>query len=281
MLNVTLANGVRMPILGYGVYQIPEGECERCVLDALDVGYRMIDTAQVYLNEAEVGNAIYRSSIPRKELFLTSKVWVENHDYKKCRASVEESCAKLKTDYIDLILIHQPVGDYYSAWRALEDLYEIGMIRAIGISNFAPERMVDIASFTRIKPMVNQIETHPFNQQKAAALWAKKYGIQLEAWAPFGEGVGGMFDLPVLKEIGLKYGKKPSQVILRWHVQRGFVAIPKTVSKDRMSENFQIFDFELSDEDMNVIASLDKGKSAFFSHQDPNVIERFAATKIG
>lgn len=271
----TLSNGVKMPMLGYGVYQVTKEECERCVLDALEVGYRAIDTAQSYFNEEEVGNALQKSGIPREEIFLTSKVWIEHYGYENCKKSVEKSLRKLKTDYIDLMLLHQPFSDTYGAWRALEELYEAGKIRAIGISNFYPDRMVDIASFARIRPMVNQIEIHPHNQQIAAKEWNKKYGLQIEAWAPFGEGRGGMFDLPELKAIGEKYGKTVAQVILRWHLQSGVVVIPKSTHKERMEENFQVFDFTLSDEDMQAIAALDENTSAFFSHQDPTMVEWF------
>ncbi|MDO4155072.1 MAG: aldo/keto reductase [Clostridia bacterium] len=271
----TLSNGVKIPMLGYGVYQVTKEECERCVLDALAVGYRAIDTAQSYFNEEEVGNALQKSGIPREEIFLTSKVWIEHYGYENCKKSVEESLRKLKTDYMDLMLLHQPFSDVYGAWRALEELYEAGKIRAIGISNFYPDRMVDIASFARIRPMVNQIEIHPHNQQIAAKEWNKKYGLQIEAWAPFGEGRGGMFDLPELKAIGEKYGKTAAQVILRWHLQSGVVVIPKSTHKERMVENFQVFDFTLSDEDMQQIAALDQNTSAFFSHQDPAMVEWF------
>lgn len=271
----TLSNGVKMPMLGYGVYQVTREECERCVLDALEVGYRAIDTAQSYFNEEEVGNALQKSGIPREEIFLTSKVWIEHYGYENCKKSVEKSLRKLKTDYIDLMLLHQPFSDTYGAWRALEELYEVGKIRAIGISNFYPDRMVDIASFARIRPMVNQIEIHPHNQQIAAKEWNKKYGLQIEAWAPFGEGRGGMFDLPELKAIGEKYGKTVAQVILRWHLQSGVVVIPKSTHKARMKENFQVFDFTLTDEDMQAIAALDQNTSAFFSHQDPAMVEWF------
>lgn len=271
----TLSNGVKMPMLGYGVYQVTKEECERCVLDALAVGYRAIDTAQSYFNEEEVGNALQKSGIPREEIFLTSKVWIEHYGYENCKKSVEESLRKLKTDYIDLMLLHQPFSDVYGAWRALEELYEAGKIRAIGISNFHPDRMVDIASFARIRPMVNQIEVHPHNQQIAAKEWNKKYGLQIEAWAPFGEGRGGMFDLPELKAIGAKYGKTAAQVILRWHLQSGVVVIPKSTHQERMEENFNVFDFTLTDEDMQQIAALDQNTSAFFSHQDPAMVEWF------
>ncbi|MGN0561544.1 MAG: aldo/keto reductase [Candidatus Fimenecus sp.] len=271
----TLSNGVKMPMLGYGVYQVTKEECERCVLDALAVGYRAIDTAQSYFNEEEVGNALQKSGIPREEIFLTSKVWIEHYGYENCKKSVEDSLRKLKTNYIDLMLLHQPFSDTYGAWRALEELYEAGKIRAIGISNFSPDRMVDIASFAHIRPMVNQIEIHPHNQQIAAKEWNKKYGLQIEAWAPFGEGRGGMFDLPELKAIGKKYGKTVAQVILRWHLQSGVVVIPKSTHKERMEENFQVFDFTLTDEDMQAIAALDQNTSAFFSHQDPAMVEWF------
>ncbi|MGN0542087.1 MAG: aldo/keto reductase [Acutalibacteraceae bacterium] len=275
MEYTVLSNGVKMPMLGYGVYQITKDECERCVLDALKVGYRSIDTAQSYFNEEEVGNAIRKSEIPRDEIFLTTKVWVEHYGYEECKKSVEASMEKLKTDYIDLMLLHQPFGDYYGAWRALEELYESGRLRAIGISNFYPDRMVDIASFSRIRPMVNQIEIHPHNQQIDAKEWNEKYGLQLEAWAPFGEGRGDMFELPELKSIARKYGKTAAQVILRWHLQRGIAVIPKTTHINRMKENFNVFDFELTAEDMNAVAALDKNTSSFFSHYDPKMVEWF------
>lgn len=276
MQYVTLSNGVKMPQLGYGVYQVDKEECERCVLDALKVGYRHIDTAQSYFNEEEVGNAIAKSGVPREQIFLTTKVWVEHYGYDETRKSVLESMRKLKTNYIDLVLLHQPFSDYYGAWRALEDLYAEGVIKAIGVSNFYPDRLVDICSFARIKPMVNQVETHPHNQQIEAHEWMKKYGVQHEAWAPFGEGRGGMFEEPLLVEIGKKYGKTAAQVILRWDMQRNVVAIPKSTHIERMEQNFDIFDFELSEEDMAKIAALDKKQSSFFSHYDPKMVEWFA-----
>lgn len=275
MNYVTLENGVKMPQLGYGVYQVTKEECERCVLDALKVGYRLFDTAQSYFNEEEVGNAIVKSGVSREEIFLTSKVWIEHYGYEECRKSVLESLRKLKTDYIDLMLLHQPFSDYYGAYRALEDLYDEGKIKAIGISNFYPDRMVDLASFTRIKPMINQIEIHPYHQQVFSKEWHDKYGVQLEAWAPFGEGRKNMFELSELKEIGDKYGKTVAQVILRWHLQRGIVVIPKSTHLERMKENFNVFDFELAQEDMGVISKLDKNESSFFSHQDPSIVEWF------
>lgn len=272
----TLSNGVQMPILGYGVYQVTKDECERCVSDALRAGYRHIDTAQSYFNEEEVGNAIQKSGIPREELFLTTKVWVEHYGYDACRASVLESMRKLKTDYIDLMLLHQPFSDYYGAWHALEDLYEEGKLRAIGVSNFYPDRLVDICSFAKIRPMVNQVETHPLNQQTEAKKWMDKYGVQIEAWATFGEGQGGLFQNEALAAIGAKYGKSTAQVMLRWHIQRGVVVIPKSTHYERMVENFNVFDFTLTDEDMAAIAALDKKQSSFFSHYDPNMVEWFA-----
>ncbi|MBQ2925296.1 MAG: aldo/keto reductase [Ruminiclostridium sp.] len=276
MEYVTLSNGVKMPMLGYGVYQVTKEECERCVLDALKVGYRSIDTAQSYFNEEEVGQAIVKSGIPREELFITTKVWIEHYGYETTRASVLKSMEKLKVDYLDLCLLHQPFCDVYGAYRALEDLYEEGKIRAIGISNFYPDRMIDLASFARIKPMVNQIEVHPLHQQEESRGWHEKYGVQVEAWAPFGEGRGNMFDLPELKTIGEKYNKTVAQVILRWHIQRGIVVIPKSTHVERMEENWQVFDFALTDEDMAAIAARDTKQSAFFSHTDPQMVEWFA-----
>ena len=275
MEYVTLSNGVKMPWLGYGVYQVTKDECERCVSDVLKVGYRHIDTAQSYFNEEEVGNAIKKSGIPREELFITTKVWIEHYGYEECRKSVIESMRKLQLDYIDLVLLHQPFADYYGAWRALEELYAEGKLRAIGVSNFNPDRLVDICSFSRIKPMVNQVETHPHNQQKAAHEWMNKYGVVHEAWAPFGEGRGGLFTDPVLEKIAAKYGKTTAQVMLRWHIQRGIAVIPKSTHIERMKENFDVCGFTLSDEDMQAIAALDKEQSSFFSHTDPNMVEWF------
>lgn len=272
---VTLHNGVQLPQLGYGVYQVSKDECERCVLDALKVGYRHIDTAQSYFNEEEVGSAIKKSGVPREEIFLTTKVWIEHYGYEQTKESVYASMQKLKVDYIDLMLLHQPFGDYYGAWRALEDMYADGKIRAIGISNFYPDRMVDLASFSRIKPMVNQVETHPFNQQIEAQQWMEKYGVQIEAWAPFGEGRGGLFTNETIAQIAAKYNKTVAQVILRWELQRGVVVIPKSVHIERMEQNFDVFDFTLSDADMQVMASLDRKQSSFFSHTDPAMVEWF------
>lgn len=270
-----LSNGLKMPILGYGVYQVTKKECESCVLAALKAGYRSIDTAQAYFNEEEVGAAIIKSDVPREEIFLTSKVWVEHYGYEECRESVEDSMKKLQTDYIDLMLLHQPFADYYGAWRALEELYEEGKLRAIGISNFYPDRLVDLASFARIRPMVNQVETHPYNQQILAKEYMDKYGVQIEAWAPFGEGRGGLFEDSVLREIGAKHGKTTAQIMLRWNIQRGVVVIPKSIHYERMVENFAVFDFSLDTEDMERIAAVDKKESSFFSHHDPATVEWF------
>lgn len=271
----TLSNGVKMPILGYGVYQITQDDCERCVMDALKTGYRSIDTAQSYFNEEQVGSAIKKSGVPREDIFLTTKVWLEHYGFEETKASVLESMRKLKTDYLDLCLLHQPFADYYGAWRALEEFYESGKIRAIGISNFYPDRMVDIASFARIRPMVNQVEVHPFNQQITAKSYMDKYDIQMEAWAPFGEGRSGLFENEILKTIGRKYGKTPAQVMLRWHIQRGVVALPKTTHIERMQENLNVFDFVLDESDMQTVAEMDTGKSLFFSHYDPAMVEWF------
>ena len=243
--------------------------------DALEVGYRSIDTAQSYFNEEEVGKAIEKSEIDRKEIFLTSKVWIEHFRYEECKKSVLESVEKLRTDYLDLLLLHQPFGDTYGAWRALEELYKEGKFHAIGISNHYTDRMVEFANFTNIKPMVNQMETHPLNQQKTLKEWADKYDIRLEAWAPFGEGRNGLFENEVLKAIGQKYGKTTAQVMLRWHIQRGVIVIPKSVHKERMIENFNVFDFALDENDMNQISQMDTATSAFFSHQDPAMVEWF------
>ncbi len=276
MEYVKLSNGLEMPVLGYGVYQVTKDECERCVLDALDAGYRSIDTAQSYFNEEEVGSAIKKSGVPREDIFLTTKVWVEHYGYENTKASVLESLKKLQTDYIDLMLLHQPFSDYYGAWRALEELYKEGKIKAIGVSNFYPDRLVDIASFAEICPMVNQVETHIFNQQIEAKKWMEKYNVQIEAWAPFGEGRKGTFDNEVIMNIAKKYNKTTAQVMLRWNIQRGVVVLPKSTHKERMIENINVFDFTLSDEDMAAITALDKNTSSFFSHYDPGMVEWFA-----
>lgn len=273
---ITLSNGVKMPQLGYGVYLVTPEECERCVLDALSVGYRSLDTAQAYNNEEQVGSAIEKSGVDRKDIFLTTKVWVSNYGYEEAKASVLKSLEKLRTDYLDLCLLHQPFSDYYGAWRALEELYDEGKIRAIGVSNFYPDRLVDLCSFASIKPMVNQVEIHPLNQRIEALGWMNKYSVAPEAWAPLGEGRDNMLQNPTLTAIGEKYGKTAAQVILRWHLQRGVIVIPKSTHIERMRENIDVFDFTLSEEDMAAIAALDKAKSSFFSHSDPATVEWFA-----
>ena len=275
MEYVTLNNGVKMPLLGYGVYQVTKEECEACVLDAIKVGYRLIDTAQSYFNEEAVGNAIEKCGVPREELFITTKVWISNYGYDKTRESVLNSMKKLKVDYLDLVLLHQPFGDYYGAYHALEDLYKEGKLRAIGVSNFYPDRLSDICAFNEITPQINQVETNPFNQQIEAQENMIKNNVQIEAWAPFGEGRKDMFNNPVLKKIADKYQKSVAQVILRWLTQRGVVALAKSVNPNRMQENFTIFDFKLSDDDMNTIKELDTKNSLFFNHQDPNTVDMF------
>ena len=274
METVTLANGIKMPILGFGVYQISDlAECERVVGEAIEVGYRSIDTAQAYRNEAAVGNAVRKSGIPREEFFITTKVWISNAGYEKAKASIEESLRLLQTEYIDLMLIHQPFNDYYGTYRAMEEYYKVGKIKAIGVSNFYPDRFIDIAQFSEIKPMVNQVETHVFNQQKQAQQIMEKYGTQIESWGPFAEGKNDFFNNETLKAIGEQYGKSVAQVALRYLIQRNVVVIPKTVSKDRMIQNFEVFDFRLTNEDMNKIEKLDQEKSLFFSHSDPETVE--------
>lgn len=275
MEYVTLNNGVKMPILGYGVYQTPPEETERCVLEAIQTGYRSIDTAQAYGNEEGVGNAIVKCGLPREDLFITTKVWITNAGYEKAKASIEESLKKLKTDYIDLLLIHQPFGDYYGTYRAMEEAYKDGKVRAIGVSNFYPDRYLDIVHFSEIKPAVNQVETHLFQQQKEANEYMKKNGTQIMSWGPFAEGRNDFFNTPELKEIGDKYGKTPAQVALRFLIQSDVVVIPKSVHKNRMEENFQVLDFALNDDEMKKLQSLDTGKSLFFSHHDPKTVEWF------
>lgn len=270
---VTLNNGVKMPVLGYGVYQVDPAETERCVLDAVDVGYRSIDTAQAYGNEEGVGNAIVKCGVPREELFLTTKVWITNAGYEKAKSSIEDSLRKLRSEYIDLLLIHQPFNDYYGTYRAMEEAYRMGKVRAIGVSNFYPDRFVDLANFCEIVPAVNQVETHVFQQQKKARPILKKYGTQIESWGPFAEGKNEIFSNPVLMEIGHRYGKSTAQVALRFLLQSGVVVIPKSTKKERMKENFQVFDFVLTDAEMCRIEALDTGESLFFSHYDPETVE--------
>lgn len=278
MEYVKLNNGLKMPILGYGVYQIPDlKECERCVIDAIDVGYRLIDTAQAYFNEEAVGNAVEKSGVKREDIFITSKIWITNAGYEKAKASIEESLNKLKSNYIDLMLIHQPFGNYYGTYRAMEEAYKEGKLKSIGVSNFYPDRLVDLIKFNEITPMINQVETHPFNQQNEAHEIMKKYGVQIEAWGPFAEGKNDMFLNEVLKEIGNKYNKSNAQIALRFLIQKGIVVIPKSTHKERMKENFDVFDFELSSEDMDIIATLDQKESLFLNHYDPETVEYLAS----
>ncbi len=275
METLKLYNGVEIPSNGFGVYQVSRSDCKKSVLTALKAGYRHIDTAQAYFNEEEVGEAIKESGIDRKEIFLTTKVWIDNYGEGKTYDSVIESMSKLKTDYLDLILLHQPVGDYYAAYRDLEKLYAEKKVRAIGVSNFYPDRLVDICSFVNVKPMVNQIEVNVFNQQIEAKKWADKYNVVLEAWAPFAEGRNNMFSNETLLEIAKKHDRSVAQVILRWLYQRGIVSLAKSVREERIKENFDIYSFSLDDEDLANIAKLDTKTSSFFSHQDPNIIEWF------
>lgn len=270
---VTLNNGVKMPILGYGVYQVKNDECERCVRDALDVGYRSIDTAQAYGNEEAVGRGIKNSGVKRDDIFLTTKVWVSNGGYENAKKSIEESLRKLDTDYIDLLLIHQPFNDYYGTYRAMEEAYKVGYLRAIGVSNFYPDRLVDLCRFVEVTPAVNQVETHVFQQQKKAHEYMEKYGVQHESWGPFAEGRKNFFSNPTLTEIGAKYGKSAAQTALRFLIQSNVVVIPKSTHKERMEQNFDVFDFTLDDADMDAIRGLDEGESLFFSHYDPATVE--------
>lgn len=280
MEYVTLNNGIQMPKVGFGVYQIQDQkQCVQVVLDAIEAGYRLIDTAQSYGNEEAVGKAIRQASVDRNELFITTKVWISNYGYEKTKASVEESLRKMQLDYFDLVLLHQPFGDYYGAYHALVDLYNMGKIRAIGVSNFYPDRLVDMALFNEVVPAVNQIEVNPFHQRIEDLAYNEKYGVQIEAWAPFAEGRNHMFSNPELQAIGDKYHKSIAQVILRWLLQRHIVPLAKSVHKERMLENINIFDFELTDEDMAKITTLDKKESSFFSHYDPATIEMIAGLK--
>ena len=275
MEYVELNNGVKMPMLGYGVYQTPPEETERCVLEAVDVGYRSIDTAQAYGNEEGVGSALAKSGLPREEFFLTTKVWISNAGYERAKASIEEYLQKMRTSYLDLLLIHQPFGDYYGTYRAMEEAYKAGKVRAIGVSNFYPDRLIDLYHFAEIKPAVNQIETHVFQQQETARKYLKDRGVQIESWGPFAEGKNNFFQNPVLVETGKKYGKTAAQTALRFLIQSGVVAIPKSTHRERMEENFQIFDFALTEEEMQKIRALDTGESLFFSHYDPKTVEWF------
>ncbi len=272
-----LNNGIKMPMLGFGVFQIPKEDTERIVLDAIDVGYRLFDTAQGYGNESGLGSAIKKSGIPREDFFITTKIWISEAGYEKAKVSILKSLERLGMDYVDLLLIHQPFGDYYGTYRAMEELYKEGKLKAIGVSNFYSDRLIDLIKFNQIVPMVNQVETHPYHQQIKAQEIMKKYGVQIQAWAPFAEGKNNLFNDETLVRIGQKYNKTAAQVTLRYLIQRGISVIPKTVNKDRMRQNFEVFDFELNEEEMNEILQLDLPQSQFFSHQDPETVERLTS----
>ena len=281
MQHVKLNNGVEMPILGFGVFQMSNpDECERSVLDAIQAGYRLIDTAASYQNELQVGNAIRKSGIPREELFVTTKLWVQDTGYENTKKSFQRSLDKLQLDYLDLFLIHQPYGDVHGSWRALEELYKAGKVRAIGVSNFHPDRVMDIIMFNEVVPAVNQVETHPFNQQIDNQKFLVENNVQIESWGPFAEGKNNLFQNELLGSIASKYNKSIAQVVLRWLTQRGVVVIPKSVRKERIIENFNIFDFELNAEDMDAIVSLDTKTSLFFDHRDPEIIKWMGSRKL-
>jgi diketogulonate reductase-like aldo/keto reductase len=281
MQNVVLNNGVEMPILGFGVFQVTDlAECEKAVIDAVETGYRLIDTASSYLNETAVGNAIIKSGVPREDLFITTKLWVQETGYEKTKKAFEKSLNKLQLDYLDLYLIHQPYSDIHCSWRAMEELYKSGKVKAIGVSNFQPDRIMDIITFNEVVPAVNQIETHPFNQQIEVQKFLTENKVQIESWGPFAEGKNNLFQNELLRSIAAKYKKSVTQVVLRWLTQRGVVAIPKSVKKERIKENYNIFDFELSPEDMEAIATLDMKTSSFFDHRDPEIIKWMGSRKL-
>lgn len=279
MENFILSNGLKMPVLGYGVYQVDPQECERCVSDAVEAGYRLIDTAQAYGNEEGVGNAVKKSGIKREDFFIVTKVWVSNAGYENAKKSIETSLTKLQTDYIDLLLIHQPFNDYYGTYRAMEEYYEKGLLKAIGVSNFYPDRFIDLSHFVKIKPMVNQMETHIFNQQKKLHEILKENKCQLMSWGPFAEGKNDFFNNSVLVSIGSKYGKTSAQTALKYLIQKNIVVIPKSIRKERMIENINVFDFSLSNDDMAALEKLDTGNSLFFSHYDPEFVKFIANYK--
>jgi len=281
MQKVKLNNGIEMAVLGFGVFQVTDlAECERSVVDAIETGYRLIDTAASYGNEEAVGNAIVKSGVPREELFITTKLWIQSNGYEGTKKAFENSLNRLQLEYLDLYLIHQPFGDVYGEWKAMQDLYKEGRIRAIGVSNFQPDRLIDLIIHNEIVPAVNQIETHPFHQQIETQKFLQENNVQIESWGPFAEGKNNIFHNELLLSIGKKYNKSIPQVILRWLIQRGVVAIPKSVRKERMEENFSIFDFELSDEDMEAIKTLDKKASAFFDHRDPAMVKWLGERKL-
>ncbi len=274
-----LNNGVEMPVLGFGVYQVEETVCEQCVCDAIAAGYRSIDTASAYLNERAVGRAIRRSGVPREELFITTKLWVQDAGYESTKRALAKSLERLQLDYLDLYLIHQPFGDVYGSWRAMEELYREGAVRAIGVSNFQPDRLVDLILHNEVVPAVNQVETHPFCQQTEAAAVMASEGVQIESWAPFAEGRNNLFGNGTLVSLAAKYRKSVAQVVLRWLIQRGVVVIPKSVRPERMAENIAVFDFHLAPEDMDLIATLDTRRSCFLSHRDPETVKWLGTMK--
>ena len=281
MNEITLNNGVKMPVIGYGVFQIQdEKQCEQCVVDAVEAGYRLIDTAAVYGNEEAVGRAVRRCGVPRDELFLTSKLWVQDASYEGAKAAIDHSLKNLQTDYLDLYLIHRPFGDYYGAWRAMEEAIDAGKLRAIGLSNFDPARVVDLTMNNRITPAVNQVECHPFYQQEGTRRFLQEQGIVMEAWAPFAEGKKQIFQNETLLSIGAKYGKSPAQVVLRWNIQRGIVPLAKSVHRERMEQNLSVFDFALSDDDMVAISQLDEGQTLFGKNEDPAYAKMINSVKI-
>jgi 2,5-diketo-D-gluconate reductase A len=279
--HVTLNNKMQMPIVGYGVFQIADvNECQRSVIDAIETGYRLIDTAASYMNEEAVGKGLRASGVAREELFVTSKLWVQETGYERTQQAIEKSLRRLQLDYLDLYLIHQPFGDVHGSWRAMEDAYRAGKIRAIGVSNFQPDRLMDIVAFNEIPPAVNQVEVNPFQQQLESAAFMKEIGVQAEAWAPFAEGRNGLFQNEALLAIATRHGKTVGQVVLRWLMQRGIVSLAKSVRKERMAENISIFDFELDETDMARIRSLDTNTSSFFSHRDPAIVKWMSERKL-
>jgi 2,5-diketo-D-gluconate reductase A len=281
MQKVILNNGIEMPILGYGVFQIPDPrECERCVIDAIEAGYRLIDTATSYLNEEAVGRGIRSSPVPRGDLFVTTKLWVQDAGYEKTREAIDKSLARLGMDYLDLYLIHQPFGDVHGSWRAMQEALQAGKMRAIGVSNFAPDRLMDIQAFNDVAPAVNQIEVNPFHQQEESVAFMRANGVQAEAWAPFAEGRNGLFQNEVLVDISRKHDRSIGQIVLRWLVQRGIVTLAKSVRKERMAENLRVLDFELDESDTTRIAQLETGKSSFFSHRDPEIVKWMSSRRL-